>query len=126
MKKLLLRSITACVGVWACVVAAGLAWLPFGNRLGRDLRPAATTAGLLVLAFGILVRRHLGWRFRDFLGAAVAAEVALLLLVSHFSGASGARLLDPFNLRWWAFLNLFVGLPWLGGYVLGSRARPRA
>ncbi len=114
-----MRLIAAYVGIWVCVIAGALAWLPVSNRLGRDFRPVAATAGVLLLVFGALARGRLGWRFRDFLGGAAAAEVTLLLLISHFSGSTGTQLLDSFNLRWWASLSLFVGLPWLAGYVVG-------
>lgn len=119
MKTLLLRLIAAYVGTWVCVIASALAWLPASSRLGRDFRPMAATAGLLLLVLGAVARGRLGWRLGDFLGSVAAVEVTLLLLISHFSGSTGRHLLDAFNLRWWAFLSLFFGLPWLGGYVVG-------
>lgn len=90
----------------------------WGGAGGRDFRPQATNAAVLFFAFAIILRRKFLWRAGDFLFALFFIEAITLAVIGHFSGSQGLDSFDYFNLHWLAFMNLFIGLPWLGGYAL--------
>ena len=76
-------------------------------------------AGLL-LVLSVLFRGRLGWRLLNLIIALFLVEIITLIIIGHFSGYTGYKILDSFNLEWLAYMNLFTGLPWLLGLGAGS------
>lgn len=117
MKLYLTRAIVGLGGTLAIVaVAAALPGLWSGQG-GRDFRPQALNAAVLLFAFAWVLARKFHWRVGDCFLTLFLVEVLSLFVIGHFSGSHG---IDYFNLQWLGFLNLFVGLPWLGGFVVAA------
>lgn len=86
----------------------------------RDFRSQATTTALLILVLAIVFRRAFRWQFPEFILGFVAVEFFALCTIAHFSGFTGLESFHRFNLSWLALISIFVGLPWLAGFGLGS------
>jgi hypothetical protein len=104
----------------ACAVVA--AFLPplWHGISGRDFRPQATTMAILIFALAAVLRTWRRWPVVEFIGAVVCAELFTLCVIAHFSGFSWLELFDSFNLSWLATMSLFVAVPWLAGFLVGS------
>ena len=68
---------------------------------------------ILILLLAIVLRRNFRWRASDFAIGLAAVEVATLSVIAYFSCFVWLEVLEPFNLGWLAFMNLFLGLSWL-------------
>jgi len=99
------------------VVVAPSLWAGAG---GRDFRPQGTLLAGILLVGGAALRLVSGWPLAVLAGGLLLVEVVALLLIGYFSGLTGWNLLDPFNLRWLAYVNLFIGAPWIAGGALGA------
>lgn len=82
------------------------------------------TMAILTLLLSTFLRGAREWRIVDLLLGIVPIESATFFAISHLSGFDGSEILHPFNLEWFALLNLFVGLPWVIGILVGSLRRP--
>jgi hypothetical protein len=122
--KKVLRSLVGAGLIVLCVIAgsfvtAGLGQIwPDRSMKGRDFWPVA----VVIAGAGV-------WWFRSSvggvwttLGALGVIEIVVSTLICY---QSGSRVGDPFFLSWFLGLNLFLGLPWLGGAILGFRWRRR-
>lgn len=119
--RILLRSVL--VGAWllaAVFVAVVLIPAPWEGTGGRDFRPQGVSLSVLLLASGVVVRYGLRWPWLPIFLGLLAVELLALLTIGYFSGSSGAELLSAFNLRWFAFINLFIAAPWLAGAGIGE------
>lgn len=116
----LVQIIMALCAMVLCVVAASLLPAPWQGISGRDFRPQATTMAVLLALLALFLRGKLRWRPANLVGALLIMEIAILLLISYFSGYGGRQLVNGFNLSWLLFLNIFVGLPWLAGLATGQ------
>jgi hypothetical protein len=117
MKSRLFHTAVAVLGMILCAYAGFLTTPLWHLTNGRDIRPQATTTGVLILVFAVVVRRAFRWRASDFILGLLAVEAIVIRLIAHVSGLSGFEALD---LSWLAFINLFIGLPWLLGLGAGS------
>jgi len=111
------------MAVLAMVFCAAAAMLtpPIWQGLGgRDFRPQATNMAILLIVVAVAFRRGLRWDALDFVLALTVAEVITLSVIAYFSGLTWLKAFDSFNLSWLAGMNLFIGLPWLVGFALGS------
>lgn len=104
----------------AAVLALYVLPTPWDGLGGRDFRPHGANLFVLLVASGLALRYAFRWSWISLLGGLVIIEVATLLLIGHFSGSEGADLLTSFNLRWLAFVNIFIAIPWLVGVASGS------
>ncbi len=120
MKRRLIHTAIAVVTMILCA-ACGI-FIPslWQGVSGRDFRPQATTMAVLILVLAIVFRRAFRWQFLEFIFGLVAVELLTLWIIAQFSGFTGPELFHRFNLSWLAFMSIFVGLPWLTGFGLGS------
>ncbi len=120
MRARLLQSGLAAAAIVACAAVALLLPPLWTGISGRDFRPQATAMAILLVVAAIGLRRGLRWPVMPLVLGLAAIELLTLLVIAAFSGYGGTGLLDEFNLLWLAYMNLFIGLPWLLGLVAGS------
>jgi len=117
MKPYLSRAALGVLGTLGSV-AVGVAlpglWPAAG---GRDFGPRGANAAVLLVILAFILRRNLLWRAGDFLLTVVLVGVLSLAIIGRFSGTQG---FNYFNLHWLGFINLFIGLPCLGGFALAA------
>lgn len=119
------RLAIADLGVSLCVVA-GLFLPTFWDGIsGRDFRPNATNAGILIFIFAIILRFGYHWPVKVLVLSIIPILGLTLLGIGIFSGYIGTDLLNPFNIMWFFYLNLFIGIPWLVGIGVASIALSR-
>ncbi len=114
--KGLLKSIPAVIILAACVAVAGrLEALGFGGTL-------VTLAMIFILAFvaAMTWAYFLPWSRSEFIVSLLPIPIAVLLVVSYYSGLTGPELFDGFNLAWTAQISLGLGIPWVAGTAAGS------
>jgi hypothetical protein len=120
VKKRLIHVAAASSAMVLCT-AAGLAAPPLWHGVsGRDFRPQATMVAILILIVGIALRRGLRWPASDLILGLLLPEIITLSIIAKFSGFTWLEMFDPFNLWWLAYMNEFIGLPWLLGLGIGS------
>jgi len=122
MKAYVFQIAVAVICMAVCVAVAILLPPLWEGTGGRDFRPQATLMALLLFLTSALFRGCLRWSPLGLVLALLVFEIATLLIVGYFSGYTGARVFNLFNLAWLAYMNLFTGLPWLAGLGLGSIA----
>jgi hypothetical protein len=107
---------------WTAMLGFGAASLIVGLQFeqGRGILIPLVACAVLLLAFGVVARGILLWRFHDCVVNLIAAEATLLLVISHYSGDHGRALFSNLNLMWLRDLSPFVGLPWCAGFVVGD------
>lgn len=118
--KVFLRLIIANAAMFICAVAG--AFLPglWSGVSGRDFRPQAVNAGILILVLSFLLRYRFKWPILQMLLCLVPTQFIILFCISYFSGFTGTELFDEFNLGWLFFMNIFIGSPWIIGILIGS------
>jgi hypothetical protein len=120
MKRRLIHVGVAAVAMILCAAVA-LAVPPLWQGVsGRDFRPQATTMAILILGVGIALRRGLRWPVADLILGLLLTEIVTLSIIAKLSGSTWPETFNPFNLWWLAFMNIFIGLPWLLALVIGS------
>lgn len=120
MKARLARAAIAPVAITLCAVAATRLPPLWQGVSGRDFRPSATMVAFLIFTLAILMRAGFRWAPLDFILGVLPVEVMTLLGIAFFSGYTWFGIFDSFNLLWLGWLNLYLGLPWLAGPLLGS------
>lgn len=119
LKKRLARGLLGIA--MALSVAIGLITPTFwGDDSGRDFRPQATVMAILFVLAGSAFRGIARWDLKDFATSLIIANLVTLAAIGHFSGYTGSRMLDSFNLWWLVLMNIFIGLPWAVGFWAGS------
>ena len=88
---------------------------------GREFRPAATVAAVLIGLAGLWlhgVRRHELW---EMLAALAVVEVVVIAAIAVISGSASP---DRFFLSWFLGINQYLAVPWLGalGLILVFRS----
>ena len=118
--KISLRLIIANAAIFICAVAG--AFLPglWSGVSGRDFRPQAVNAGILILVVSFLLRYRFKWPILQMLLCLVPTQFIILLCISNFSGFSGSELFNEFNLGWLFFMDIFIATPWIIGIFIGS------
>ncbi len=112
----LLKSIPAVIILAACVaVASRLEALGVGGAL-------VTLAMIFILVFvaAMVWAYFLPWIRSEFIVSLLPIPIAVLLIVSYYSGLTGPDLFDGFNLAWTAQISLGLGIPWVAGTAAGS------
>ena len=120
MRHIFARPAAVAVSTILCAVASFLVPLSQHRSIGRDFRPQALTMGALIAVLSFALRYKFLWRLGDVVSGLLVVEFITLSMIGFFSGSTWLHLLDPFNLRWLAGMNLFIGLPWLVGFGFGS------
>jgi hypothetical protein len=126
MEFRLVRAAIATFAVFLCALVglfSPLLWQ--GEKDSRSLWQAMTMA-LLILLLAVGLRRGTRWQVADFILSLLAAE-AFALFAIHFTGYGdyfiGYSWPQAFHLRCLEELyhvSVFVGLPWLLGWGMGS------
>lgn len=106
--------------VFAALLSALLVPLVWEGLGGRDFRPAGVVLAVVLVTSAAVFRLRLGWSWGSLLGGLALIEVIALGLIAYFSGETGPDLLSEFNLLWLAYINIFIGLPWIFGAAVGS------
>ena len=117
--KTIVKIIAANVGMIICAGIAALLPGLWTGVSGRDFRPQATTAGILILVLSFLLTYKFRWAWLDILLSIIPTQFIILFLIGHFSGFTGFEYLDWFNIQWLLFMNLFICFPWLLGALIG-------
>ena len=120
MKSRLIHTGIAALSMILCAAASYLASPLWHGISGRGFYPEATTMAILIFLLAVVFRRAFRWIVLDFILGLLIVEVITLAVIADVSGLTGLETFDSFNLLWLAFMNLFIGLPWLLGYGLGS------
>ncbi len=120
MIKHLVHTVLAVIAMFICAIAGFFIPALWQGVGGRDIRLQLTMMAILILIVGIAFRRALRWHALDFVFGFLAAEFLTLCIVGLFSRYTGSELFCWFNLKWLAFMSIFVGLPWLVGLGVGS------
>jgi hypothetical protein len=120
MRNILVCTATVAFGTILCAVLSFLVPLLQHGSLSRDFRPQAFTMGALIVGLSFALRCRFRWRVIDVVLGLLVVEFMALSIIGYFSGSTWLHLFHPFNLRWLAFMNLFMGLPWLLGFGFGS------
>jgi hypothetical protein len=114
------RPIAVVLGMWACAVAACfIGYFIFPNERVM-LVYGGPILGILILAFIMFLRVKCRFPVWAMVVGLVLAECLTLATIGSCSGYKWSRILDSFNLEYFAFLNLFIGLPWVLGMVIGN------
>lgn len=112
-------------GILLCVVISLFLPTFWEGISSRDFRPNATNAGILIFIFAVLLRLGYRWPVKVLVLSIIPVLVLTLLCIAYFSGYTGSDLFDKFNVEWFVYLNLFMGLPWLAGIAVASIALNR-
>jgi hypothetical protein len=120
MRRIFVHTATVAFGTILCAVIAFLVPVWQYGSLSRDFRPQAFTMGVLIVGLSFALRYKYDWRLIDMVLGLLVVELITLSIIGSFSGSTWLHLFHPFNLRWLAFMNLFMGLPWLLGFGFGS------
>ena len=120
ISKILLCAFLVAVWLLIATLIALVLPAPWQGLSGRDFRPQGASLSLILLASGMAFRYFLRWPWSSLILGLVAVEIFALLVIGNFSGATGSELLSRFNLDWLAFVNLFIGLPWVAGVGIGE------
>lgn len=121
MKSRLINTVLATLSMILCAAASGyLAPLLWHGISGSGFYPPAMTMAILIFLLAVVFRRAFRWIILDFILGLLIVEVITLAVIADVTGLTGLETFDYANLLWLAFMNLFIGLPWLLGYGLGS------
>ena len=123
--KILIRLMIANAAIIICVAIASLLpglWMGIG---GRDFRPQAFNATILILATSVMIRYKFKWPILHMILYLIPTQFIVLICMSYFSGYTFFQLLSSFDLfrdflKWLLFVNLFIGAPWIMGVFIGS------
>lgn len=123
--KMLIRPVIANAAMVICFVIANLLpglWTGMG---GRDFRPQAFNAAILILAASIAMRCKLKWPILHMILYLIPTQLIVLISMSYFSGYHLFQILCSFDLfydflQWLLFVDLFIGVPWIMGVFIGS------
>jgi hypothetical protein len=118
--KVFLRLIIANAAMFICTVAGSFLPELWSGVSGRDFRPQAVNAGILILVVSFLLRYKFKWPIFEMLLSLVPTQFIILLCISYFSGFTGMSIFDEFNLGWLFFMDIFIGSPWIIGIFIGS------
>jgi len=86
---------------------------------GRDFRPQAVNAGILIFILSFVLRYKLHWKISHMLISLIPTQLIILLCISYFSGFTGLELFHWFNLHWLLSIDLFICVPWGLGIIVG-------
>ncbi len=129
MKLLFIHVVISTAGLFACLAAgiyiASLSDVVAIQSTGEGIGPFRLLPGLAAMAIFILLfstylRAWSRWPVADLLLGIVPVELMLFFFIGYASGLIGTEYFHWFNLKWFASVNLFLGLPWLVGLLLGS------
>ena len=120
MRNILVCGATVVFGTILCAIISLLVPVLQHGSVGRDFRPQAFTMGALIVVLSFAIRSRFSWRIIDVSLGLLVVELITLSIIGYFSGSTWLHLFHPFNFRWLAFMNLFMGLPWLLGFGFGS------
>lgn len=123
--KIFVRLVIANAAMVICFVIANLLpglWTGMG---GRDFRPQAFNAAILILATSISMRCKLKWPILHMILCLIPTQLIVFISMSYFSGYHLFQLLSSLDLfydflQWLFFVDLFIGAPWIIGVFIGS------
>ena len=118
--KLTIKLIAANALIIVCVIIGSFLPGLWTGEGGRDFRPQALNAGILILIASIILRYKFKWQSLQMLIALLPTQLIILLCISYFSGFTGTEIFDSFNLLWLLFIDLFVVVPWIIGIFIGN------
>ena len=114
------RFVIADLGMILCVVI-GLFLPTFWQGMGgRDFRPNATNAAILIFILSVILRFRFQWTVILLVLSLLPIQLITLICIGYLSGYTGFH---SFNLGWLLHLNFFIGLPWLLGIAVASIAQ---
>jgi hypothetical protein len=119
-RQFALRVLVAMLSTIAVAVIAAFLprWWP--GVSGRDFRPWGVAMAAFIFGLAIFFRAVLKWEGGVFGASLLGVEIFTLCVISHFTGFVWLEVLDPFNLRWLAVMNVFFAAPWAIGFFVGS------
>ncbi len=118
--KLFFRLILATIAIILCVAAAAMLPGLWPGISGRDFRPQAINASIMIGVVAFLLRYRRQWPLAHMLFGLIPSQVIILLVSGYFSGYTGTELLNDFNLCWLVQIDIFICSPWLIGTIVGS------
>jgi hypothetical protein len=110
----------AVVGILLCAVVANLMPPLWPGVSGRDFRPQEIVMAVMLFILSALLRGAAKWHWVNLVAALAIVEIITMAIISYFTGYTGAEIFDSSNLEWLAFMNKYIGLPWLLGLGIGS------
>lgn len=128
---LLLRIAIVTVGLFLCVLGGWLLLIMtaplWPEAQGRTFFPHVLAPAGLVASFSFGLRFWLQWKPSHILIAMIPAQFILFGCIVAQTGYDvfcpfewSWRYFPSFELVWFLGLNLFLGLPWIGGLLFGS------
>lgn len=122
MKRTLVRAgLAAAWMLLAAVIALYVIPPPWEPASGRDFRPSGAVLAVILLISAAVFRFRLHWSLASLGGGLALIEALSLVTIGYFSsGDLFHNLFSAFNLWWLAFINRFIGLPWVAGIAIGS------
>ena len=120
MKRRLIQISIPVIAIILCAVAASLLPPLWPGESGRDFRPQAIVMGIILFIMAALFRGRMKWHWSNLIAALAIIEIITLAIISYLTGYTGLEIFDTSNLQWMAFMNKYIGLPWLLGLGLGS------
>ena len=123
--KILIRLMIANASIIICVGIASLLPGLWMGISGRDFRPQAFNATILILATSVIMRYKLKWPILHMIFYLIPTQFIVLLCTSYFSGYTVFQLLcspDLFQdfIQWLLLVDLFIATPWIMGVFIGS------
>jgi len=118
--RIVLRFGVANLVFFLCVVVASVLPGFWTGASGRDFLPQAFNASLLIFAASIFIRYKFRWSISHMILSIIPTQIIILLCTSYFSGYTGLRIFNLFNLEWLMFVDLFVCIPWIAGIFVGG------
>ena len=120
MKHRLVQICIAVIGILICAVVANVLPPLWPGVSGRDFRPQAIVMGIMLFILSTLLRGAAKWHWVNLVAALAIVEIITMAIISYFTGYTGLETFDTSNLQWLAFMNKYIGLPWLLGLGIGS------
>ena len=117
---ILLRLIISNMAMFICVLIGSFIPGMWTGVSGRDFRPQAINASILILVTSCFLRYKYKWPILEMFLFLIPTQFIILLFISYFSGYVWSEIFNEFNIQWLLYIDLFVCIPWITGIIIGS------
>jgi hypothetical protein len=124
MKKLIklsTRLVIANVSMAFAIIVASLLPGFWTGISGRDFRPQALNASILIFVVSLILRYKFKWSVTHMICSLIPLQFIVLICISYSTGYNISEIFSALDLLQWLLIaNLFISLPWICGTFVGG------